>query len=207
MFRIGMPSLASLSAVACLTLCGCMDEAAKQHGEAVKAIDAAAVRLGMLSPDLNAAAKEAQSVLNALRAIDVQSGPLASVRSALTAKAQLVLGEASLEAAVVSRREVATLGGRIEARLQSLQRLQSFADHARFTPTQLGFDALEQSMGPSQRSTANARNADRRLAAANRPPADPTRHRCPAYCPGPADGPRTADCGIAHGRRNGDSRS
>ena len=146
MTRIPIRSLSSLAALMCLSLGGCMDEAATQHAEAAKAIDTAAVRLDMLSPDIEAAAQEAQSVLQALRAIDVPSGPLASVRSALTAQAQLVLGEASMNAGRATRREVASLGGRIEARLLSLRRLQSFAEHARFTPQQLGAHALEQSM-------------------------------------------------------------
>ena len=143
MMRIGSIVLVGLTTLGCVSLVGCMDDAAQQHANAAKAIDEAAIQLSMLSPDADIAGQGAQRVLNTLRSVDVQSGPLASVRSALSAKAQLVLGEASLAQSRMARREVALLGGRIEARFRSLQRLQSFAQNVPFSPRQLGADALE----------------------------------------------------------------
>jgi hypothetical protein len=154
MNRTGMYSLSSLAAIGCLALTSCMDEAQKQHAQAAKAIDAVAIKLEMLSPDVNAAAQEAQSALHTLRSIDVQSGPLSSVRSALSAKAQLVLGEASVNASRAARRNVASLSGRIEARMLSLHRLRTFSENAPFTPRQLGVDALDQ--GLDDRSSMQA---------------------------------------------------
>ena len=152
--RIGSIVLVGVTTLGCVSLGGCTDDAARQHADAAQAINNAAIELSMLSPDSDTAAQGAQRVLNTLRSIDVQSGSLEGVRSALSAKAELILGTASLTQSRVARREVALLGGRIEARLLSLQRLQSFAENVPFTPRQLGADALERGI--------DDRNAQRR---------------------------------------------
>ncbi len=51
MMRIGSIVLVGLTTLGCVSLVGCMDDAAQQHADAAKAIDEAAIQLSMLSPD------------------------------------------------------------------------------------------------------------------------------------------------------------
>jgi len=127
-----------------VALAGCTNEAAEQRRAAVKVIDAAQTRLEMIPFDLPAAAAEATQVLADLRAVDAPAGALAGMKGALSARAEMIIAEAALDAARTDRRSAAQLTGRIEARLLAVADLQRFVDHAPFRAENLGVATLQQ---------------------------------------------------------------
>ena len=130
--------------LAAALLGGCFNEAAQQHREATKAIDKAQMRMASLPPNAQDAAKEAQAVIHALRSMDIKSKRLSQMRNGLTARAELVLGEAALDTVRSQRREAAALAGQVEARMLAMLDLKTFVDHATFRAQDLGADALQQ---------------------------------------------------------------
>jgi PBP1b-binding outer membrane lipoprotein LpoB len=123
---------------------GCFNEEAQQHREATKAIEKARMQLDALPPNVQDAAKKAQSVINALRSIDVKSKRLSQLRNGLTARAELTLGEAALDTVRRQRREAAALAGQVEARLLAMLDLSTFVEYATFRAQDMGADALQQ---------------------------------------------------------------
>ena len=139
--RIRTISLSTLSLA--IALAGCTNEAAEQRRAAVKVIDAAQTRLEMIPFDLPSAAAEATQVLADLRAVDAPAGALAGMKGALSARAEMIIAEAALDAARIDRRIAAQLTGRIEARLLAVADLQRFVDHAPFRAESLGVATLQ----------------------------------------------------------------
>ncbi|MCH2135520.1 MAG: hypothetical protein MK101_02940 [Phycisphaerales bacterium] len=142
--RTGFILTLALTAATAMGLTGCKDDAAKHHEAQAKALQKAIDEMAALSPDPQAAADEAKIILTSLKRVDVASGPLANVRSSLSAQAQMTIARATVSSAAQARLDAASLSGQIESKVLALRQLEALAQHATFERSQLGGPALEQ---------------------------------------------------------------
>ena len=143
MFTASTARLTCLAIVATAVLGGCVNEAAEQRRAEAKTVQTAQHDMDMLPFDVQEAAKAAGRVVNDLRAVSATTGPLAGLKSAITARAELVMADAAIDASRADRRTAAQLAGRIEARLLALADLEQFIAHAPFRAEQLGVSTLQ----------------------------------------------------------------